>query len=262
MTVIIFFITLWYVGLFFQTFFLHRHAAHGLFVMSKSTEKVFFVLTWLFQGSSYLSPYAYGIMHRLHHEHADTEDDPHSPLFSKGFFDMMWKTKVLYSQLANREVIPEPRLLKNLPDWPAFDKFANSGLSRIMWGAVYIAFFFFFATAWWQWALLPMALAMAPIHGAIINWCAHKYGYRNFECADTSVNFLPFDFLMMGESYHNNHHVRGLNPNFGYKWHEIDPTYQIIKVLLAMRIIKLNQPQAVIVEVGKPAPVFLVPDMA
>jgi len=56
-------IVLWYSGLFFQTFFLHRYAAHQSFKMSIFGEKVCFFLTWLTQGSNYLSAYGYGVMH-------------------------------------------------------------------------------------------------------------------------------------------------------------------------------------------------------
>ena len=79
MAILIFFLAHWYLSLFAQTFFLHRYAAHQMFTMNKFWEKVFYFLTWVFQGSSFLSPKAYGIMHRLHHAYADTENDPHSP---------------------------------------------------------------------------------------------------------------------------------------------------------------------------------------
>ena len=96
---------------------------------------------------------------------------------------------------------------------------------------------------------------MSPIHGAIINWFAHKYGYRNFEVGDTSMNFLPVDFLMMGESYHNNHHKHGGRANFGgIRWHEIDPTYQVIRVLNKLNIIQIaNQKELRIENVKKAA---------
>jgi stearoyl-CoA desaturase (delta-9 desaturase) len=82
---------------------------------------------------------------------------------------------------------------------------------------------------------------MGPIHGTIINWYAHKYGYRNFEMKNTSHNILPVDFLMLGEGYHNNHHKFATSANFGYKWFEIDPTYYVIKVLDFLHIIKLKE---------------------
>jgi stearoyl-CoA desaturase (delta-9 desaturase) len=99
-----------------------------------------------------------------------------------------------------------------------------------------------FAPVWWIWLLLPVQWLFSPIHGAIINWFAHKYGYRNFKVGDTSRNFLPFDFLMMGESYHNNHHKYGSRANFGgVRWHEIDPTYQVIRLLNKLGVIKIKK---------------------
>ena len=242
MAIIIFILVLWYGGLFFQTFFLHRYAAHQTFTMSKFTEKVTYILTWIFQGSSYLSAYGYGIMHRIHHAHADTEKDPHSPKYDKSLFAMMWKTKRIYQDINKGKIKVEEKFTVNVPQWKSFDLFASSMLSRVLWGVGYFAFFFFFATAWWQWLLLPIVFLMAPIHGAIINWFAHIYGYINFKMKDTSKNFLPFDFLMMGEAYHNNHHKRSGNPNFGgVRWHEIDPTFLIMRLLDGLGIIHIKK---------------------
>lgn len=240
--IIPFFIAHWYLSLFFQTFFLHRYAAHKAFTMSKTTEKVFFVLTWIFQGSNYLSPYGYGIMHRMHHAFADTPNDPHSPKYDESLFKMMWKTKTIYSDITNRKVQVDSRFTKDVPTWHAFDKIARSWISRVAWGALYVGVYLAFADAWWLWLLLPIQFVLSPVHGAIINWFAHKYGYRNFEVGDTSRNFLPVDFLMMGESYHNNHHKHGSRPNFGgVRWFELDPTYIIIKALDKMKVIKINK---------------------
>jgi len=242
MAIIIFILALWYGGLFFQTFFLHRYAAHQTFTMSKFMEKLTYVLTWIFQGSSYLSAYGYGIMHRIHHAYVDTEQDPHSPKYDKSLFAMMWKTKRIYQDINKGRIVVEERFTENVPQWKSFDLFASSLVSRVLWGIGYVAFFYFFATAWWQWLLIPIVFLMAPIHGAIINWFAHIYGYINFKMKDTSKNFLPFDFLMMGEAYHNNHHKRSTNPNFGgVRWHEIDPTYIIMKVLDFFGIIHIKK---------------------
>lgn len=246
MIIIAFFIAHWYLSLFFQTFFLHRYAAHKAFTMSKPMEKVFFVLTWIFQGSNYLSAYGYGIMHRMHHAYADTENDPHSPSYDESIWKMMWKTKTIYSAIANKKMVVDPRFTKDIPEWTWFDKMARSWPSRIFWGALYVLFYWQFATHWAFFLLLPIQFAVSPIHGAIINWFAHKYGYRNFETKDTSRNFLPFDFLMMGESYHNNHHKNGGSANFGgIRWHEIDPTYQLIKLFNFLGIIKMRKGKSV-----------------
>jgi stearoyl-CoA desaturase (delta-9 desaturase) len=254
MAILIFFAAHWYLSLFFQTLFLHRYAAHRAFTMSPVTEKVFFVLTWIFQGSNYLSAYGYGVMHRMHHAFADTENDPHSPSYDESIWKMMWKTKTIYSGIANKRVAVDSRFTAGVPEWTTFDRMARSWPSRIFWGILYVLFYLQFATAWWMFLLLPIHFLMSPIHGAIINWFAHLYGYRNFEVGDTSRNFLPVDFLMMGESYHNNHHKNGSRPNFGgVRWHEIDPTYQVIRVLAALRIIHLQRPQAIRLESVKEA---------
>ncbi len=243
--IIPFFIIHWYSSLFFQTFFLHRYASHQMFTMSKAWERVFFVLTWIFQGSNYLSAYGYGIMHRMHHAFADTEKDPHSPTYDESIFKMMWKTKTIYSKINKGQMEVDKQFTNDVPQWLAFDKFARSATSRIMWGTMYVGVYFFYADVWWLWLLLPVQFLLSPIHGAIVNWFAHKYGYVNFPLKNTSKNFLPVDFLMMGESYHNNHHMHGNRANFGgIRWHEIDPTYYIIWLLDKAKIIKLKKVRA------------------
>ncbi|UXX80378.1 acyl-CoA desaturase [Reichenbachiella carrageenanivorans] len=242
MEILIFMLVMWYGGLFFQTFFLHRYSAHQSFTMSRFGEKLCYFLTWLFQGSNYLSAYGYGTMHRMHHAYADTEKDVHSPKYDGNLFAMMWRTKTTYSAITNKEIEVEKRFTDGVPEWPTFDKFARSWISRVAWGAAYTLFFYEFATAWWQWLFLPVAFLMAPIHGAIINWFAHVYGYVNFKVGDTSKNLLPFDFLMMGESYHNNHHKHGNRANFGgVRWHEIDPTYVIMWIMDKLGMIHIKK---------------------
>lgn len=240
MSIIIFVLVLWYGGLFFQSFFLHRYAAHQVFTMSKTTERIMFVLTWIFQGSSYLSAYGYGIMHRMHHAYTDTEQDPHSPSHDPNLFAMMWKTKTIYQDINQQRIIVDTRFTKDVPQWKSFDNFASSRFSRLLWITIYVLFFVFFATAWWQWLLMPIAILMAPIHGVIINWFGHIYGYVNYKMKNTSKNLFPIDLLMMGEGYHNNHHKHASRANFGEKWHEVDFTYLIIKILNALGVIKLK----------------------
>lgn len=241
MEIVYLFLVLWYGGLFFQTFFLHRYAAHQSFTMSKTTERITYVLTWLLQGSNYLSAYGYGVMHRMHHAYADTEKDPHSPKYDENVFTMMWRTKSIYQNINKKRIDIDEKFTKNVPQWSNFDKIASSKISRIIWTILYIIFFLKFASVWWLWSFLPIIILMAPIHGVIINWYAHIYGYTNFKVKDTSKNLLPFDFLMMGEAYHNNHHKHGSRANFGgVRWYEIDPTYIIMRILSTLRIIKIK----------------------
>jgi stearoyl-CoA desaturase (delta-9 desaturase) len=241
MWLLIIFIALWYSSLFCQTFFQHRYAAHGAFTMNRFWEKTFFIFTYLTQGSSYMSPRAYAIMHRMHHAYTDTEKDPHSPKFSRNLFQMMLRTRNIYSSIYKGKYIVEERFTYNLPDWPAFDKWAHSGFSRLCWTVGYVSVFILLAGSLWWLLLLPVVLTMGAFHGAIINWFAHKYGYANFKMKNTSQNLFSVDLLMLGESYHNNHHKHPSAINFGKRWHELDPVYPLIKFFAWLRIIKLNK---------------------
>jgi stearoyl-CoA desaturase (delta-9 desaturase) len=216
-----------------------------MFEMSPFWEKTFFIFTYITQGSSYLSAYGYGVMHRMHHAYADTEKDPHSPKYDKTILSMMWRTKETYTDIFDKKVEIESQFTNGVPHWEAFEKIAHSWISRLFWAAFYITFYIFFAEAWWVFLFLPMHFVMGPLHGVVINWFAHKFGYRNYEITNTSMNLLPFDFLMFGEGYHNNHHKDGTRANFGVKWYELDLAYPIIKAFDFIGIIKLNKGETV-----------------
>ncbi len=239
MIILVFFIAHWYLSLFCQSFFLHRYAAHKQFTMSRFWEKFFFILSGIFQGSSYLSPYIYGVLHRMHHAFADTEKDPHSPQYSTGVFDMMWKTWLVYAGIKNKTMEIEERFKKDVPRWDAFDRIPDSWVVRLGFGVFYFVFYLYFATHWWMFLLLPVHFLMSPVHGVVINWFAHKFGYTNYKVKNTSMNLLPVDVLMLGESYHNNHHSHASDPNFGKKWYEIDPIYPVIKIFSWFGIVQL-----------------------
>ena len=241
MTILFFFLAHWYLSLFAQTFFLHRYAAHQMFIMNMFWEKLFYFSTWLFQGSSFLSPKAYGIMHRLHHAYADTEKDPHSLMYSKNLLDMMKKTLFVYLSVLNNTKDMEDKFKKGVPYWASFERIAGCWFVRMGWGVLYLLFYLQYSNYWWMFFLFPIHFLMGPIHGAIINWYAHKYGYVSFKLADTAKNLLPIDILMMGESYHNNHHKFGGRANFGVKWHEFDPTYLIIFIFNLVGIIHIKK---------------------
>lgn len=241
MPVILFFIAVWYLSLFSQSFFHHRYASHRAFTMSKGWERFFFVVTFITQGAHYLSPKAYAMMHRMHHAYADTEKDPHSPNFSKTLVGMMLRTHKIYSGILRGKIKVDNKFTKNLPVWEKFDMMASSNLARLLWIAGYVAFFAAFATAAWQWVFLPVIIVMSAFHGAIINWFAHKYGYRNFWLRNTSLNLFFVDLIMWGEAYHNNHHKHPSSANFGVRWHEIDPMYPVILLFNKVGIIKLNK---------------------
>ncbi len=241
--ILAFFFTHWLTSVFAQTFFLHRYGAHRMFTMSPFWEKFWHLFTIVAQGPSFLHPYGYAILHRMHHAYSDTEKDPHSPHHAKGFTDMMLKTKHKYDGFAYGKVAVPKEFDQPAPSWPVVDKMTQTWYWRIGTGALYAIFYMIFVPAgmWYLYALLPLHWLMGPIHGAIVNWGGHKYGYVNHKkTKDESKNSLPVDFLTMGELFQNNHHGRATSPNFAYRWFEIDPAYQIMRVFNWMGIIQMK----------------------
>jgi len=249
--ILIFFFAHWYLSLFGQTFFLHRYMAHKMFTMNPFWEKFFFLFQYLMQGSSYLSPRAYAILHRMHHSYSDTEKDPHSPHHASNVFDMMWKTKSIYSEYVNYTKDPEPRFVKDLPHWNFIEKLGDFWPLRIVFGTLYTLFYMHFVPEgmWYLYLLLPIHYLMGPIHGAIVNWSGHVHGYQNFDANDKSRNTLMWDFLCMGELFQNNHHMYPKKANMANKWFELDPTYQVIRFLNFLKVVKL-QPVKAYVDYG------------
>src|SRR5687768_13399308 len=117
MAVVLFFVVHWQLSVFFQTFFLHRYGAHRMFSMSRRWERIFHLCTYLAQGSSFLSPRGYAILHRMHHTFSDTERDPHSPRNFRNVLSMMWATKHRYDDFAYRRVEPEAAFAAPAPEW-------------------------------------------------------------------------------------------------------------------------------------------------
>ena len=237
MVIFIIIVCHWYVSLFFQTFFLHRYASHGMYSMNKFWERVFYLLTFISQGSSFLNPAAYAVMHRRHHSYADTTKDPHSPVHIKNIFEFNKRTFLEYrsvvDQFNNNEIN-----VTDVPRWPLIEKLSDSLVVRALFILSYIYIYMVVAPSGWYYFLIPLHIFMGAVHGFIVNWFGHLLGYRNFNLKDNSMNTLPVDFLMMGELYQNNHHKMPVKRNFASRWFEIDFGYIVTIILQILNIIK------------------------
>ena len=84
------------------------------------------------------------------------------------------------------------------------------------------------------WAVQMMWI---PINAAgIINGIGHYWGYRNYACADTSTNIVPWGILIGGEELHNNHHAYGTSAKFSTQWYEFDLGWMYIRALSALKL--------------------------
>jgi stearoyl-CoA desaturase (delta-9 desaturase) len=217
-----------------------------MYTTSKGWEKAFYIMTWFVQGSSFLVPSAYAVLHRMHHSYSDTEKDPHSPHFFKDIWQMMFHTAKIFRSFVTGKNLPDPEFTKEyIPQWRNLDKIGHSSITRLLFIAFYISFYIIFAPSYWWFLLLPIHFLMGPIQGAIVNWFGHKLGYSNYNNGDHSKNTTPWGFIMMGELFQNNHHYAKYDPNFAKKWYEFDMTFIVMKGLHSLGIIRLKRLQPI-----------------
>lgn len=192
---------------------LHRYWAHRSFEFKSATLK--WIFTFITLISSRGSPLAWAHIHRDHHAHSDTENDPHRP-GSFSFFSF----KTTYIQKVNVFLIRDFMTKEH--------KFMHE---------YYLLFIlvWLFALALINVQLVVFAWALPVVLNQVIqdlwNFFSHvNVGYRNHETDDNSRN-VPFLWpFIFGEAWHNNHHKapRATTKN---KWWEFDPIGALITVI-------------------------------
>jgi stearoyl-CoA desaturase (delta-9 desaturase) len=223
-------IFLYFIRMFAVTAFYHRYFAHRTFHTSRAAQFVFAVMG---NASVQRGPLWWASVHRHHHQHADDEEDLHSPGM-RGFWwaHIGWMTSTRnfptdYSRIKDMASYPELVFLNRYDlvvpialalallsfgsivghVWPAS---GTSGVQMLVWG-------FFISTV----VLLHATLC--------INSLAHTFGRRRYDTDDESRNSLLLALLTLGEGWHNNHHFCMTAARQGFFWWEIDITYYLLK---------------------------------
>lgn len=178
------------------------------------------------------------VMHRLHHKHSDTKDDPHSPVnvglrgIMKAQFDAYTRTQAaLLAGDAELSAIGRDLELS----WPV-----RSG----HWYAAYVAQIALGLTValvfgWWVGIALVAGLMSHIVQGAIINYFGHAVGGRNFDLADNSRNNHPAAWLVLGEGFQNNHHRYPSSARFSYRKMEIDLGFVVCRLLEQFHVLRV-----------------------
>ena len=158
-----------------------------------------------------------GIHRGYHHRYADRPGDAHSPK------DGFWHSYIGWMFTRNKMSIRSVVDLLRDPDMV----YAHRHYIKILW-VTNIILAIISVDLWLYLLILPTFITFHSFatQASIthLSWA----GYRNYNVSDNSVN-VPWLFpLILGETWHNNHHGNGRNPNYGRRWWEIDPTYWLI----------------------------------
>jgi fatty-acid desaturase len=197
------------------------------------------------------TPARWVAVHRLHHQHSDRQDDPHSPLVNFLWSHVGWvlvrnreHSRLTFFEQYARDILRDPfylRLERNLAwlwvywlhaaayyavgliagrlwsgTWLGGVQF---GASLLVWGVFFRTVFVWHAT----WA---------------VNSVTHVLGYRNYQTSDASRNQWLVALVAYGEGWHNNHHADQRAAAHGHRWWEYDMTYAVIRLLEVLGLAK------------------------
>jgi fatty-acid desaturase len=195
----------------------HRFWSHRSFEFRHPAIKYVMTTIALFSGAG--STLGWAGLHRLHHTHSDTAQDPHNS--SCGF----WKTVFLFYRGSKRNLVrvsldnASDRFIRETDRWWG----AIMGVWIVALGAISLEVLYFGF-------IVPSLLTMFA--QGMTNYANHsRAGYRNHETGDQSINcpwIAPFNW---GEAWHNNHHAAPESSSTQQRWWEIDIAGLIIKAI-------------------------------
>lgn len=197
---------------------LHRYFAHRSF----RTSRAFQLVLGLLAATAFGDPVGFSGKHRLHHRHADTERDVHTP--RRGFWSC-WFESLWDDGLSERDVLRVTRDLTLYPELRWLHRFffvpalATAALTLLVGG--YSMFAVGFCTS-----------RVAIIHAtSAVNYFGHRSGRRRYATPDDSTNNAWLGVLAFGEGWHNNHHRHPRAARAGVAWWELDGFYYVIRAL-------------------------------
>ncbi len=219
----------------------HRLLTHRGLVCPKWLEYTFAVLGCCCMQDT---PARWVAVHRLHHVHSDSREDPHSPLAGPFWGHMGWmfvkntdlERLEIYSRYA-KDILRDPfykRLettalypLIVLGSWALF--FATGVLIELSLGGSFYEALQLGASVC-VWGVFARTVVVWHITWSV-NSAAHLWGYRNYNTADDSRNNWFVALIAVGEGWHNNHHADARSARHGHKWFELDLTFSCVQIL-------------------------------
>lgn len=207
----------------------HRLHTHRAYKVPKPLEYLLAVFgTLTLEGG----PIFWVATHRIHHQHSDTDYDPHTPHHGGFWAHMGW---ILFGEGHHNNTA---KMAKYAPDLAA-DPFYR-WLNTYHWVPLTIFGLVTLALGGWDMVLwLVFFRVTVGLHATwLVNSATHMWGSRRFETRDDSKNSWWVALLTFGEGWHNNHHAHPASARHGLAWYEIDITWLQIRLLEMLGIAK------------------------
>ena len=223
---------------------LHRFFAHRAFGAGRAMQ---FVLGFLGCQAGQRGPLWWAAIHHVHHKHADTENDPHSPV-AHSFWTAQsgWFMNPSYTD-TNLDLVryyaryPELRWLNKHYMTPFLGVAVLLFLiGELGWLGAGISGL---AAACWG-VFLPATLSVHLF--SFVNSLGHLRhglgGSRRYDTDDESVNRPILALLTFGTGWHNNHHRYAAAARAGFAWYEVDISYYVLRVLALVGLVRDLRP--------------------
>ncbi len=219
----------------------HRLLTHRGFKCPKWFE---YTLATLGVCSFQDSPARWVLVHRVHHQHSDHQDDPHTPRVTTFWSHMGWlfidnrdlSTIAAYERYT-RDLLRDKYYLwlQRNAKWALVylaHAVAITALGLIVGATVYgdLSHTLQFGLQFLMWGVIMRTIFTWHVTWGI-NSFSHMWGYRNYETREDSRNNWLFAFLTNGEGWHNNHHADPRTARHGHRWWEIDITWMTLLML-------------------------------
>lgn len=224
----------------------HRLLAHRSFTCPKWLERVFVMIALCCMQDA---PARWVAAHRIHHNHADDEPDPHSPVVNFLWSHVGW---MLVDRHGLNKISNYERYVRDLLRQPFYLNLERLLVPTLIYLGHGILFFLvgFAVGALWlreagasPWlaglqfglSLLIWGVFLRTVVVWHITWSVnsltHMFGYRNYETGEESRNNWFVAIIASGEGWHNNHHADPASATNRRKWWELDPIYWVIRGL-------------------------------
>ena len=206
------------------TLYLHRSQAHRALDLHPAVAHFFRFWLWLTTG---MVTREWVAVHRRHHARCETPLDPHSPQIL-GLRKVLMEGAELYGEAAS-----DPDTLERFGKGQTQDWLERNLYSRFHWhGMILMLALDLLLFGVYGLAIWAVQMLWIPFWAAgVVNGVGHYAGYRNFESADASTNFMPWGILIGGEELHNNHHAFPSSAKLSSKWWELDLGWLYIRML-------------------------------